>query len=429
MPIASIIPPGTLSVQAILLNQSSSVSVPLLNFTSLRFTDRFLNSGMEAGGGSALTFDYNGPSQIVESIARAVSAQGTILTITPPSPNSTWQLEFYGPALQCGNMSDTRREQVLANIGDYYAQIGPASYASTICEDGRFLYLSWFQDLPFVNQSSFNQSTFSISDASLSSDPGSNATISIVTLPAMITVNDPCADFPSSQEPGNNQNVSFVDPNLSTADQNPLGTVGERAGTVECQLYNSTYRVNFEYVNGLQNVTIDAPVTTSDTPFTTFAYVGQQQSCNSSYCPTNCFAFQPSASSASFPDPCDFDPDIIRAIAYQGIMEAFVNLLSGTIGLPDFGPLTSNTSVLGTALVNTNELDFLNDQGSNYLWTDWNTTGGAVDDLQGVLGDVGIDVPGIAQGGTSTPNQSLSSALEEMFRNYTVSLMSSSLLQ
>lgn len=192
-------------------NQSSSLLVPFLNFTSLSFTDRFINDG---------GFAYNGPSQIVKTIAAAVSAQGAILPIIPPSPNSSWQLEFYGPSLKCGNLSDVRREQVTRNVANYFAQIGPQNYTSPICTDGRYIYLSWFQDLPFANQSS----NYSMSTASLTSAIGGNATISIAAFPGMVGVDNPCADFPSSQSPpGDDQNTSFVG---NQNPQNPLGTVG-----------------------------------------------------------------------------------------------------------------------------------------------------------------------------------------------------------
>ena len=82
MPITSIVTPGALSVQIVPQKQASLLSVSLLNFTSFGFTDS-LNEG------GANTFDYNGPSQVVKTIATAVSAQGVILDIVPPSPNSS----------------------------------------------------------------------------------------------------------------------------------------------------------------------------------------------------------------------------------------------------------------------------------------------------------------------------------------------------
>lgn len=176
--------------------------MPFLNFTSLRFTDRFFNSG----DGNVITYRYNGPSQVVESIAVAVGAQGVIMDITPPSLNSSWQLEFYGPSLKCGNLDDVGREQVFVNVGQYFAQpLGPQGNKNPICTDGRCAYLSWFQDLPFINQSTtaynwvnetFANTTqaynYTMSTAKINNQNGGNATIRFATFPGMFKVTDPC---------------------------------------------------------------------------------------------------------------------------------------------------------------------------------------------------------------------------------------------
>ncbi|KAJ9265596.1 hypothetical protein DTO195F2_1635 [Paecilomyces variotii] len=94
----------------------------------------------------------------------------------------------------------------------------------------------------------------------------------------------------------------------------------------------------------------------------------------------------------------------LETFAYQSVMESFNRLLVGSISYSFLGTADSlsgvyqtapNTSVLSTALSETPELSFLNGDGS-----------------------------------TSVPNtQSLSDAIEHMFQNITVSLMSLSQLQ
>ena len=380
--------------------------MPFLNFTSLRFTDRFFNSG----DGNVITYRYNGPSQVVESIAVAVGAQGVIMDITPPSLNSSWQLEFYGPSLKCGNLDDVGREQVFVNVGQYFAQpLGPQGNKNPICTDGRCAYLSWFQDLPFINQSTtaynwvnetFANTTqaynYTMSTAKINNQNGGNATIRFATFPGMFKVTDPCQDFPSS--PG--VNVSFVTGNDPVAAQNPLGNFGEGAAMVQCQFFNSSYKVNFQYTNGEKSVTIDAPVRSSDTPFTTFSIVGQKN--NNTDNPAfgvggRCLAFQPNTSSASFPDPCDYDPAILRAIAYQGVIEAFANQFVGSVRIPYQGPLLKSTNILSTALLDTVELGFLDEEQGNYL--DGFANG---EDLQQALEVAGIHVSGLVQDAGST---------------------------
>lgn len=261
-----------------------------------------------------------------------------------------------------------------------------------------------------------------------------NATISTATFPDMVHAENPCKDFPTSQStPGEGQNISFVNPNDTTAQQNPLGTIGERAAMIQCQLFNFTYDADFKYSNGEQNIIFDGSVKGSDTSFTTFVAVNQSQTvCGNSTvwwdCGRRCFGLV-GGGRTNFSDQCDkFDLSILQVIAYQGVMESFTNMLLGTITLPFSGTPVKDTSILSTTLMNTNELDFLNDQSSNHLngFTNDLFNNGA--DLQGVLADAGINASDIAQDGNSTLKQTLSSALEEMFQNYTISLMSSKLL-
>ncbi|KAL8792635.1 MAG: hypothetical protein Q9195_004763 [Heterodermia aff. obscurata] len=351
------------------------------------------------------------------TIAAAVSAQGAILSIAPPSPNSSWHLEFYGPSLKCVDLDGARRKRVLDNIADYYSH----ATVDYVCTDQRCLYVSWYQDLPFVNQSS----NYSYNSASISSAEG-NATIGIATLPDMVHVDNTCEDFPSSRgASGGNQNVSLD--NL----ENPFGEFGAGAATVQCQFFNSSYNVDFEYVNGKQSITIDAPVKGSDQPFKTFTSVQQVQvnATNHNQTDSSNLAYDIggrciSTESGPFPVPCEYDPAQLRIISYQGIMEAFANLLAGNVTMPRIGPLVKTTRLLSTALLNTKELAFLNDQNSYYL-----EGFGNGEDLQQALAAAGVAVSGIAQGDNSTMNHSLGSTLEEMFRNYTVSLLSSELLR
>lgn len=412
MPIASIITPGTLSIRAVMRSQSSTLPVLFLNFTTLSFTDRLLQGN---------SFKYNGPSQIVQTIAAAVSAQGAILNIVPPSSNSSWHLEFYGPSLECRDLDGVRRKRVLDNFADFYSQKAARTYGDQICGNERCLYVSWYQDLPFVNIGS----NYSYNSGSISSASG-NATIGIATMPGMVHVDDPCGDFPSSLgASGGNQNVSV------NHLENPFGTFGEGAATVQCQFFNSSYNVDFEYVNGKQSITIEAPVKGSDPPFKTFSSVQQVKvnATNHNQTDSSDVAYDIggrciSTESGPFPYPCEYDPAQLRIISYQGVIEAFANLLTGNVTLPKMAPLVKTTKVLSTALLNTKELAFLNDQNSYYL-----EGFGNGEDLQQALAAAGVAVSGIAQGDNLTMNHSLSSKLEEMFRNYTVSLLSSELLR
>ena len=393
-----------------MLNQSTSLQVPFLNFTTLSFAAPLLSSGrMQADNNNfAMFYPWNGPSQVVERITAAVTAQGVILPLTAPSPNSSWHLEFWGPSLKCENVDDARRQRIGSNIAEYYSQDGT-------CNTGRDIYLSWFQDPPYTLR---NGTDYGISQSDLSSEAGSNATITIAVFPGMLSRNATCDIFsPETSSMGTNQS--------STNSTDPLGNVGEGSSMIQCKLFNSTYEADFVYLDGEQSIAVNAPVKSSDEPLTAFDWVGQLYSSDNTL--SECFGFNMyNATYLSLPEPCDFDPAILRVIAYQAVMDAFTSVLRGTVTDSDVSGIVRNGSILSTTLVDTKELAFLNDQTTGYL------SGGDKDgpDLGSALAKLGkMDVSGLPQADRPASNRSLSDALEEMFRNLTISLMSSDLLR
>ncbi|KAF2729849.1 hypothetical protein EJ04DRAFT_58628 [Polyplosphaeria fusca] len=418
MPITSILTPGTISIEITVRNQSSLAPIPQLNFTTLDFTNTLLNYGSSQ-------FFYNGPSQAIQAVAAAVSAGGAILPIRPPSVNSSWETEFHGPALKCFNLNEKSRKGVLEDWGrrfDYIEEFGDCAN-----EPGT-IYSSWFHTSPFDESGNAIPNTL-VSEW--------DATFSIVTFPGMLYSFSPCQGDRVAGGLNGSAPSAYSDWRLDPGAQNPLGTIGEGASMVTCALYNTTYNVHYNYVNGAQTIAIDAPVRDSD------------KACRTSKLIFRCgdfFVFNQH-------DPCPsrFDPSFLRELAYQGIMDAFASRLTGTIvkPVPNFsgkGPtegnvelgMVSNTSILSTSLVRTDELAYLNSQSPNYLL---GISNGA--DLQTVLSASKVPVEGppptvmnISSIDTHRPifgnmsvGRPLASTIEEMFRNYTVSLLSSPLLQ
>jgi hypothetical protein len=115
-------------------------------------------------------------------------------------------------------------------------------------------------------------------------------------------------------------------------------------------------------------------------------------------------------------------------------MEAFASILRGTITEDNSNEIIKISSILSTTLVDTKELTFLNGCSTSYLqylgadsFVNW---AGPPRDLQGALAQFGkMDVSSVPQANRLASNRSLADALEEMFRNLTISLMSSDLLR
>ena len=93
--------------------------VPNLDFGSMNFLAPLPHMptndplGLSSDQGSYL---YNGPSQAVLAVSNAVMAQGEILLIQPPAPNSSWTIEYVGPSMRCNNVNDEMHLRIRQNI-------------------------------------------------------------------------------------------------------------------------------------------------------------------------------------------------------------------------------------------------------------------------------------------------------------------------
>lgn len=395
---------------------TSLLHVPPLNFASLSFV-----AGMPAVIAdlhSSLEYQWGGPSQVVERIATAVGAQGAILPIVSPYPNSTWTLKFFGPSIKCEELGLSRRQQIQRNI---------ANYTEPNC-DSADAFSTWFHDLPFV--STGGSSSLSPNSAQLASTSDDNATVYVAVMPQML--NDslaggiPLACLAFETGPVR-RSVTPTEPYTGT--EEPVSDLFEGSTMLQCQLFNSTYRVTFDYVNGEQSVSIDAPYSSSDKPVTMLAAVtgpGNQVPGN----PTGtCLANlrEPEDNLLASNDTrCGIDSHVLQRLAYQAVMESFTNLISGTISLDNQFGLTRSSRIMTTTLVSTNELTFLGDNSVDMGSDD----GGLVPYLQGALSHSEVaNISGLARSDNQRANLSLQDALEETFQNITVSLMSSDLLQ
>ena len=64
-------------------------------------------------------YDYQGPSDVVKFLAINMGTQGAMLPVTPPAPNSHWNITFFGPSIRCRNVSDGLRNAISLDIASY----------------------------------------------------------------------------------------------------------------------------------------------------------------------------------------------------------------------------------------------------------------------------------------------------------------------
>jgi hypothetical protein len=317
-------------------------------------------------------FDYFGPSQLLSQIATATAARGEILAIPPPALNASWKLEFWGPSIRCTNVSDPLRGEFLNNIGTYIQDMhNPPSYlAWTPWEN---VYVN--DSLPFINGSSGME---------LRNFYGDSRTVFLA--------------YDNSLHGSLPEDVDYAITNHTIVEGWPQ--LLSNLTILKCDLYNSSYALNFQYTNGAQHIDV-SKTTSSQNPLTTMESrinlpAGPQGIWNDSTCNTNTSAYSPCSSQV-----------YLQMASYYAIFNALSGLIFGAIDSTKIDSLVSNT-----VLVDTDELRFLSDQ------TDVRDRLAVSPAFQ--------DIPFQPPQGT---RGSLTKVLEQLIENITISVLSEPYLQ
>lgn len=416
IPIASIVTPATLSVEAAVKNPlpSKMSKVPVFDFTNLNFI-----AGMPSGDDFGPTnYCFQGGNIMVERIASAVVPQGRILQITPPAPNATWSLDFWGPSLECIAVEGQQRYDIWSNVYRFLNN-GTNCYLS-------YGYLACLPTstgyLPFANES--GSMTFRTDDLTY----GVPARLLVGLIPQMFNREN---SFSTEIIPGACVMWDGGGGATTTAslENNAWAEAFFNDSTLlSCELLNRSQKATFEYVNGDQTVVVTADTSTNSTPVVPVDCVtgpalgdqegiGQMQIQQQATWP-NCSTLNVNG------QQCSFDPEVVRLLSFQGIASVFNRLLIGTIGLGGIDAptpfLDPDSSVLGTMLLDTLEFSFI----KNY------STRESFPQLQDQINsESGSEYPGLSSPVSTGSRGNLKDALETLFQNVTISLLSEQYLQ
>ena len=415
IPIASIVTPATLSVENVMKTSSSMSTVPKLDFTSLDFVapmpwelpdsqDGPINDG-------EVDYCYLRPSQEVARLAIAVGAQGEILSFLIPQHNASWTINFWAPSLQCTNASASERQAVWENVFNYLNQdfdVGSACEAS-------FGYLAWVPTndsiLPFVNV------TGSLELRTNTLTYGSPTSLYIATIPDMFT------NSLQMSMHANSSGCLLVDEYGDKGQKDVMAGFFDNASLFGCGFGNSSYSANISYTNGIQN--IEASIARAASPIVPQACIKGPVPPNSPFSDSSLGYETADANCSTFNmdgEPCNFDLGLVRTVAYQSVIDAFIQLLQGSISLIGPIPIRANMSsnIIETVLIETDDLAFIQEHKS----------GPTYQDLATILGSSnGTLLRGLSNAKTAGTRGSLAQAVEEMFKNLTLSLMSNQYLQ
>ncbi|KAF7193881.1 hypothetical protein HII31_04771 [Pseudocercospora fuligena] len=420
IPIAAIITPATLSVAvaAVTPPPSEFRTVPMADFESLKFFAPG-QSNTFTGLASVDTVFYNGPTYMVERIAHSVATGGTILPISPSSPNASWSLDFNGPALRCSNVNATLQALMQTNILN--------AYRGNSCQQP-YNYLAWTaangsptpsegiasNEDPFGNHAvpfsattpfAMNQGTLGplLYDAvGAKGNATTNGTANATQVATIYLAAIPKFKY---RELGS----CDANPNITAEQVNDeFGRYFVNSTILECQLWNTSYHTNFTYVDGQQSIDITTSERGEDSSVDTLAgfYMnGDYPKCaglNVDY------------------EGCNVDRYTLQRLSFQAILDAFGRVFVGTVldGQQSKygGTYTTDTKVMSTVLLDTKELSFLRTPSN---WANAAETGtythlGSTDNMPSLYD------------WTAEPSQkSLKDTIEQLFQNITISMLSS----
>ncbi|KAJ5353700.1 hypothetical protein N7541_006264 [Penicillium brevicompactum] len=101
IPLTALITPATLSVHLKTTSTTTQMNVP-----TVKFTKDFWSNWASYGGAGFISQ----PSYIINRLFTATSSSAAIIPLTPPLPNSSYTLQFWGPSYKCQDLSEVIAE-------------------------------------------------------------------------------------------------------------------------------------------------------------------------------------------------------------------------------------------------------------------------------------------------------------------------------
>ena len=352
LPIASLVTPATLSVNLILKDHSLMAGVPSLNISDPNQAHRYAYATASKDTADPRLVTYLRPRTILTRLAEAAGTTGEILQIPPVFVNATYELQFFGPVVKCNDAN-----------GSIAKQIGAAVERSKSLKDNSIKEIqnSYFAMVPDLSVSGI-KSQSGVIQAANHSDTNSAAH-------------------------GSNELWLGFSRNQMSLD----GQVQARPHYLQCSLYNTSYNVEFSFVQG-----------------------GQSLKLKNDLKPLNPINY-PSGTSES--DEAQME------MAYTAFMWALSDQLTGSIAFYSnmstnsqsevWSEITSN--IQNTALLGSSDLQSFFDFNTNLFASKQGTKKGKVSDQRAE--DIAL-----------AQNRTLDVLIEELSSNITLSLMSSDLL-
>ena len=269
----------------------------------------------------------------MENVALNVATLGDYLPFRPPELNSSYTLNFVGPALQCSNVEGADRKTIAENF----------EAATGLNNSGKLQLVRTFAAWSFAwNRNADHLQTFNSS-----------------TLDAMHKMIINPFDTESLK-----LNQNYINPGWQmplqlyvavpdTGSYTDLGNTEGPATYIVCQMSNSQYRTDFKFVNGEQYIstTVTAFIGDPMSGYGAVAGPGYSNAHGHADCPKDSDELHDVKGA-----PCIFDAHLARTLSYQAVFDAFSQLLKGEISWSGETNPMVDTQILNTILADSPEL-------------------------------------------------------------------------
>jgi hypothetical protein len=354
---------------------------------------------------------YNGPSTAAQRVTKATSALGSIMPISAPGTNATYEVSFQAPYLKCEPMNATFQDAVQKNIYANWVKASecqmPYNYLSWTASPGHNDMSSYTpQSLPFDSASPYEMNIGTLGPMQFDSLLVNNetATIYFGIMPQMRKLG--IAECPES----NTTDIAYQ-----------TTSKFDNATFLQCQLRNTTYHAAFDFTGGQQQVKVDFPNLEKSQPVVTLqtAYINtgiHRDLLTDNFTSDGCDTV--GGDRATYVD-CKIDRHVLETLSFQAIMDTFGSLLTGAVRFGDTFKTTtfvSSTELLSSSLMSSSELSFF-ESGSS--WRNNSYTPMPADEHFTTL--LPEDEP--------TTDVFFKQSVEQLFQNITLSMMGADLLQ
>lgn len=323
------------------------------------------------------TWHFEGPSKITQNIADSAAVRGQILEIEPPMLNATWSYEFFAPAMHCHDVSYRNRTRIARN------------YVNNDIQSG---YYAWRDTQPW-NGGAYNQdSSMAIRLPTLSLDDvnANHVSLFMVVAPSQFSRMDILSDW--------NENVTLSQIRMAEHYAANMTIIG-------CELYNASYHLDFRYRDGVQSITPVRPRELANAPINRYTEFSLPRG-NQTWGSQNQACVE---TGRNLRQNCTFVEYEAKRASYMAIEDAFHSLLTGELFISSQEANTA--AILRTPLMETDELAIFVDNMDRAA------------SLQDAAAFVGRKQPAPQSRG------SLTEAVEQLFENITMSLLSEPMLQ